>query len=53
VELWADEAFEMLVEEVKDKDAKFTWKIVGSKRGHVSYRKTGNKNQFLGKFYEA
>jgi hypothetical protein len=32
VELWADEAFEMLVAEVKGKDAKFTWKIVGIHR---------------------
>jgi hypothetical protein len=29
VELWADEAFEMLAVERKGKEAKFTWEIVG------------------------
>jgi hypothetical protein len=47
-ELWTDDDFETITVEVKGRDPKFTWEIVGihraPKRGHARYRKISSPN---------
>jgi hypothetical protein len=53
-ELWVDEDFEIRAVELKGRDPKFTWEILGIYRApkDMRVRKIGSPNRLYGKFYE-
>jgi len=51
-ELWADEDLEMIAVEVKSRNPKFTWEIVGMYRAPNDGARFG-KNWLYRKFYKA
>jgi hypothetical protein len=56
VELWVDEVFEIIAVEVKGRDPRRAWEIVGIYRApneNMRYRKPGNPSRYCRKFYKA